>query len=1121
MTTLTNAKTLEQAEYRIRTELGVSPSGYTHTETNPIYGTGEGSGNSPMIWCFLSSVLFNCYDKVSCKATYCHPDRSDEFDIGMIGFVDDSNGQTNDFLCEETSATLPRLLLALQSNAQTWADLLGASGGALELSKCSCHVMAWKFSVQGDPVLFHVGPSMSQPIIVTDPMSQAHHAVEILSPYTAHKTLGHYKEPAGTQHAQYRQLLEKSDSSTAFMWKCEMTPLEASTYYYACNLPSVGYPLSCSSLSFQQLDKIQRKAMKIIVAKCGYNRNTKREILYGPLEYGGANFRHLYVQQGVGQVTSFMRHWRQRPTTGKVLRCALSWAQMTVGTSYSILHRVDTKLPNMEVKWLASLRTFLATISASLVLDDPGIPPLQRTFDRYIMDEILDSNQFTAAQIRRLNYCRLFLQAVTLADITQSNGCQLDNSKLCGQLSGFSSTTQYVRVNQERPSEAEWKLWRKANYLWSSVTGALYQPLGAWSHASRQQRNQHFAYLLSPSTLALRTHQGFQVHYLRRTAYIASTTYLPFSEMPDKAQPIEVSPTSSHDRWRVQPQQNSSYRPIPPLPIADTFDTFITHLPTWEADLLSHTIIITDPYTACDCLRDGFKAGSDGSVRYHSQGSFGWVLSTDIGERVATGMGPARGSCPTSYRAEACAMLSVLRFLIRLAEYTDMFEQWTGVLVSDSESVLNTLHGKAPLAQATDTRNTVPPTAPIILDVLCPDWDVLIEIQMAMSRLPGVTMQFIKGHQDRTAAYLRLPLLAQLNVDADHMAGLYQDDHGNERPCVIMSPRAGVHLEFPSGTVLSHYARSLRRECTTEPLQRYLQHRNNWTQQTMKQINWAAHGEALKKQIKLRLHYSKLVHEVLPTNVMLNKYDAGRRVCPCCPHLSEDRDHVLRCPSTGRNKWRHKFLTDLQAFCHTHDTYVPLQTLLLDSLREWLYHDGLAPYAPRNQDFSEELQPLLLQQRKIGWRQLFNGRFSTEWASIQDGYYYRTRGAGTGHRKEASGHKWQTQLITFIWEKWYKLWKTRNQDVHGKDAITSAQADAREVRRSLDQICSQRLHMEPSVQALLCQDIRTHMQRPTWVTRNWINIHVPVFKASIQRARKRAIQGVRSIRTYFGTVGGT
>lgn len=29
----------------------------------------------------------------------------------------------------------------------------------------------------------------------------------------------------------------------------------------------------------------------------------KKEILFGPVEYGGANFHHLYVRQGTQQVT--------------------------------------------------------------------------------------------------------------------------------------------------------------------------------------------------------------------------------------------------------------------------------------------------------------------------------------------------------------------------------------------------------------------------------------------------------------------------------------------------------------------------------------------------------------------------------------------------------------------------------------------------------------------------------------------------------------------------------------------------------------------------------------------------------------------------------------------------
>jgi hypothetical protein len=56
-----NVLTLKKARYRLRTELGLSDDYYTHSDSDPIYGTGQGSGNSPMIWCFISSALFVQY----------------------------------------------------------------------------------------------------------------------------------------------------------------------------------------------------------------------------------------------------------------------------------------------------------------------------------------------------------------------------------------------------------------------------------------------------------------------------------------------------------------------------------------------------------------------------------------------------------------------------------------------------------------------------------------------------------------------------------------------------------------------------------------------------------------------------------------------------------------------------------------------------------------------------------------------------------------------------------------------------------------------------------------------------------------------------------------------------
>ena len=100
-TTQTNARTLEHANYRICTELGVSETAYRHWEQYPIYGTGQGSANSPMIWCFLSSVLFDCYDTLSYTATYCCPDRTHPMELGKAHDVTHKRRQTFSELAEE------------------------------------------------------------------------------------------------------------------------------------------------------------------------------------------------------------------------------------------------------------------------------------------------------------------------------------------------------------------------------------------------------------------------------------------------------------------------------------------------------------------------------------------------------------------------------------------------------------------------------------------------------------------------------------------------------------------------------------------------------------------------------------------------------------------------------------------------------------------------------------------------------------------------------------------------------------------------------------------------------------------------------------------------------------
>ena len=91
----------------------------------------------------------------------------------------------------------------------------------------------------------------------------------------------------------------------------------------------------------------------------------------------------------------------------------------------------------------------------------------------------------------------------------------------------------------------------------------------------------------------------------------------------------------------------------------------------------------------------------------------------------------------------------------------------------------------------------------------------------------------------------------------------------------------------------------------------------------------------------------------------------------------------------------------------------------------------------------------------------------------------------------------------------------RNKDLYGDNESSRARAEREEVEGTLRDIYNLREQMEPSIQKLLCQEITDHFAKPFWFNKNWLAIHGPLVKNSIKRAKKKAIQGVRSIRQYF------
>ena len=966
-----NARTLQEAKYKLKTLLGISDEFYQNCTAYPIYGTGQGSANSPVIWLIISSTLFTCHEQQAYGATFTTPDKTLSVALSMVGFVDDSTGQVNDFTADPQPSpeTLNKFM---QYDAQLWSDLLWLSGGLLELPKCSYHHLHFSFEADGRPTIMggQVGPSLV--------LTSSHDGSPVHIPqkpaFSAHKTLGHWKAPAGNGSTQLRVLREKSQQMASQLLGSPIRNYEAWRFYGAIYLKAIGYVLPNCHFTATQLQLLQSIMHRVILPKCGYNRKTARAIIHGPSDLCGGQFLPLYTMQGEGQILQFLKFWRTKNDTGKLLRVAVAWLQLHTGVSFSLLDNVTTVIPHTATRWLPSLRTFLASINGTIQLDRNYVPPMQRVHDEYIMDTILRSAAFTNDQIKIINYCRLYLQVVTVSDICHANGTQVDAGYLSGYPTLLSSQTTWITINQARPADKHWELWQLAIRTWCRDDNSLYQPLGDWLDSGDQLRRQWpFYYDLRSKFLYVR-HQDQYLQYEHQSDQVfihsRSLTWTPHSH----SLPVHATMLHGQDMWQIQ-------HPIPVLPtsplpqIPETFQEYVDCLPLWEQDLFAQLEMSFGCYTLLDLIDQypvespssnhdkpqqlsSLIAVSDGSSMEGNM-TFGWTMSLPNGQRLAGCAGPAPGSKDSSFRAEAYGMLSMLRFLFHLTSFCAATPTWQTQFSTDNQPLLKRI-------REYQRYNTYYPNA-----TANADWDVLQAIVTTCAQMTIVPFfRHVKGHQDDKTAYDNLPLEAQLNVDADHEAGAYYQMHPHADIPVRLIPGTCANLTIAGDTISSGYKRAIRTASTAPPLMAKIQERNGWTPQDMHLIHWKALGRATRRMPSRMTQLLKLSHDLLPTAAMVHRYDPKLPTsCMLCRHDHEDRDHILQCPHHSRHLWRHRLFTAIRKTGDQHRSRPALVALLIEGLDAWFRQSTVNPAL-----IDECFHPLLAEQDHLGWRQIFNGR---------------------------------------------------------------------------------------------------------------------------------------------------
>jgi hypothetical protein len=145
---------------------------------------------------------------------------------------------------------------------------------------------------------------------------------------------------------------------------------------------------------------------------------------------------------------------------------------------------------------------------------------------------------------------------------------------------------------------------------------------------------------------------------------------------------------------------------------------------------------------------------------------------------------------------------------------------------------------------------------------------------------------------------------------------------------------------------------------------------------------------------------------------------------------------------------------------------------------------------------------------------MFNGRISTEWSILQDDYLQQQKLYSTKN----TGLLWAASLLTSLWDEWHLVWTIRNEVIHGHDQASRQRKQRAIAEKELRAIYENRELLHPADQDYLFDNLDTHLAKSTQSIRNWLNTYQPMFTDSIKKAKRRALDGVHSIRSYFAPI---
>jgi len=312
-------------------------------------------------------------------------------------------------------------------------------------------------------------------------------------------------------------------------------------------------------------------------------------------------------------------------------------------------------------------------------------------------------------------------------------------------------------------------------------------------------------------------------------------------------------------------------------------------------------------------------------------------------------------------------------------------------------------------------------------------------------------------------------------------------------------PAGYPHLCINQQCIIQRLQHTLRDAATNRPYYDYLSEKFEWPGLPEHLIHWPTIRLALKHfKATERRTVTKFIHEWLPLQDRHHVISTSAlNLCPSCRQTPETTEHFLACPHPDRQQiW-----TALHESLYKHQITHSISNVFHDIIAFGLYQGRQAPTQLSFNHLPDDIHHLYQAQERLGWKQLYYGRFSSVWIQLLE-YYH----------PQVNGLHYLAKCVTLIWQSVLQVWAVRNAHLHPGNRD---QEDHSQLQATVNQILFE-AHQDPLLQALVASiDAEQLMAQPTRRIRQWVTNSYNHMRAHSKAIKLQARLRTRDIRTYF------